>query len=214
MSVSKRDYPYPPDEFDQIDPAERPKEVHAAKRSAWSRTWPFLLVVVLVPAAAIVAVKLLSAPSTPGSEVQNTVSPPAVTQPTDQPTVQPTEPTTEPTDQTPTEEPPTEEPPAVIDFGINLTVMNDVSNAFPGTRNQLAARTAARLITAGFTEATASTNHVQNERPTSHVYYGSPEDRATAEAVAEAVSIASVQEDAEVATEGIVVSLGDDFREL
>ena len=213
MSVSKRDYPYPPDEFDQIDPAERPKEVHAAKRSAWSRTWPFLLVVILVPAAAIVAVKFLSAPSNQGTNGQNTTSPPAVTQPTDQPTEQPTETTIEPTIE-PTEEPPTVEPTLPVDYGTTVTVMNDVSNAFPGTRNQLAARTAARLITAGFTEATASTNHVQNERPTSQVYFGSPEDKATAEAVAEAVGIVSVQEDAEVAATGIVVSLGDDFREV
>ena len=196
--MSKSRYPYPPDEFDEVDQSTRPKEPHAAKRSAWSRIWPFLLVIVLVPAVAIAAVKLLA-------NSDNTTTPPATQAP-----ASPT-PTPEPT---PTEEP-TPEPQLTPDFAAVVTVMNDVSGRYTGTKNGLAGRAAQKLAGEGWTNAASSTDHVNNNRETSQVYYSGAEAQVTAEAVAAALGIAAVTEDGAVATaeRGIVVSLGDDFRE-
>ncbi|MDR0946104.1 MAG: LytR C-terminal domain-containing protein [Bifidobacteriaceae bacterium] len=58
--MSKNAYPFPPDEFDEIDPDLRPKEVHAARRSAWSRIWPFIVVIIVVPLLAFGVIKYLS----------------------------------------------------------------------------------------------------------------------------------------------------------
>ncbi|MCL2802935.1 MAG: LytR C-terminal domain-containing protein [Micrococcales bacterium] len=207
--MSKSRYPYPPDEFDEVDQSTRPKEPHAAKRSAWSRIWPFLLVIVLVPAVAIAAVKLLA-------NSDNTTTPPATqapASPTPTPEPTPTEapPTPEPT---PTEEP-TPEPQLTPDFAAVVTVMNDVSGRYTGTKNGLAGRAAQKLAGEGWTNAASSTDHVNNNRETSQVYYSGAEAQVTAEAVAAALGIAAVTEDGAVATaeRGIVVSLGDDFRE-
>ena len=57
--MSKR-YPYPRDEFDNVDQTNRPKEVHAARRSTWSKVWPFIVVIVVVPLIAFGVVKYLS----------------------------------------------------------------------------------------------------------------------------------------------------------
>jgi len=174
-----------------------------------------LLVVVLVPAAAFIAVKLLSGPVSTGTGEQPTA--PVITA---EPTTQPTEPATETPGETltpPPEEPPTTEPVPgeMTNFAIPITVMNDVSDAYEGTRDQLAARTVAQLTTAGFTAASASGEHVENGRATSKVYYGSAEASGTAEAVADTIGISAgqVEMDAVRAASAIVVSLGDDFRE-
>jgi len=226
--VSKTDYPYPEDEFDQVDLSTRPKEVHAARRSAWSRAWPFLLVVVLVPLVAFVAVKFLansanlsqdespvvtSAPADPTNSPGTDASP---AQPTAPPT---TEPTAEPTDPVvvdPTADPnpdPVPQPPVVVDFAMNITVYNDTSDSFTGTRQDLAARTVTKLAAAGFSQADRSQDNIQANRANSLIYYPSADAAATADAIAQALGITALIEDPQIATGGIVVSLGDDFTE-
>jgi hypothetical protein len=115
--VSKRQYPYAPDEFDAHAEAEVPVGVHRAPRSTWSKTWPFLAVIAVFATAAVVGVMLLARGGTPSAD--STSSPtatvdttdPAATDPaaTDEPTDAATdgatdEPTDAATDQ-PTDEP-------------------------------------------------------------------------------------------------------------
>ncbi|MBU4213082.1 MAG: LytR C-terminal domain-containing protein [Actinobacteria bacterium] len=47
--MSKASYPYPDDEFDTPADPDGPRGIHRAPRSAWSRWWPFLVVIVVVP---------------------------------------------------------------------------------------------------------------------------------------------------------------------
>ncbi|MCL1898431.1 MAG: LytR C-terminal domain-containing protein [Micrococcales bacterium] len=221
--MSKKTYPYPEDEFDQVDLTTRPKEVHAAKRSTWSRVWPFLLVVVLVPAVAFAAVKVLaSSSSPPAAEPTSTVAPTDAT--TDQPPAQTPaetipeqteEPVTQPQPAPEPEPEPEPEPPAEPDFAMKVTVYNDTSDDFAGNQLGLARRAADLLTSLGFTQADISQDHIiQDGRPDSMIYYPSPEAAATADAVAQAVGITAPPiEDPQTAPDGIVVSLGDDFTE-
>lgn len=132
-------YPYEPDEFDAPAPAGAPVGVHRAPRSAWSRTWPFLMVVVLAGALGVGAVAYVS----------NSEDPPVIAssddgaatddgETTDEPTDAATEtPTDEPTDEPTETEEPTEEPteetvempgdPALADLTARVVVYNDIT---------------------------------------------------------------------------------------
>jgi len=78
--VSKR-YPYPRDEFDNADAASRPKEVHAARRTTWSKVWPFIVVIVVVPVMAFGVVKFIASWNDPANnEPLDTEAAPTVTQ--------------------------------------------------------------------------------------------------------------------------------------
>ncbi|VTR78408.1 hypothetical protein [Cellulomonas hominis] len=54
--MSKGSDRYPEDEFDAAPAEDAPIGVHRAPRSWWSRWWPFVAVVVLVPALTVVFV--------------------------------------------------------------------------------------------------------------------------------------------------------------
>ncbi|WP_448631283.1 hypothetical protein [Cellulomonas soli] len=56
--MSKADYPYPPDEFDAPRSPDAPRDPYLAPRSWWSRWWPFVAVLVIVPVLAFVLVNL------------------------------------------------------------------------------------------------------------------------------------------------------------
>ncbi|MDR3107207.1 MAG: LytR C-terminal domain-containing protein [Bifidobacteriaceae bacterium] len=184
--MSKNAYPYPPDEFDQVDLTSRPKEVHAARRGAWSRVWPFLLVIVLVPAVAFAAVHFL-ADKLPGGGAAGTVSTPppeAVEESTPPPSV-------EPSDQTPPAE---SEPPAsaepttpMVDRTIPVVVYNQ------GEPGGTAAKAADALTAAGFTAA-SSHNAPNPATPTdSRVYYPDESAKATADEVGAALTAAGLK---------------------
>ena len=83
--MSKASYSYPPDEFDAPPDPDSPRGVHRAPRSAWSRWWPFVAVIVIVPLVAWAAVTYLAGkgqlPDIPG--VASTSTAQATTGPTD-----------------------------------------------------------------------------------------------------------------------------------
>ncbi|MDR2373660.1 MAG: LytR C-terminal domain-containing protein [Bifidobacteriaceae bacterium] len=200
--MSKNAYPYPPDEFDQVDLNARPKEVHAARRGAWSRVWPFLLVIVLVPGITFLAVHFL-ADKLPGGSPASSPSP--VTSSADQPDapVSQTPVTSEPSEPepvTPTEPAPSAEPTAAAaDKSISVTVYN------AGVTKGAAAAAADSLTAAGFTKAGWAYEPNPADPAASTVYYSTDAQLATANQVAATLSIAQIELNPQVAGGNIVV---------
>ncbi|UJP40963.1 LytR C-terminal domain-containing protein [Cellulomonas palmilytica] len=200
--MSKADYPYPDDEFDAPPDPTAPRGVHRAPRSAWSRWWPFLAVLVLAPALAYGIVAFATRggdlPVSPGgSDADETPSATATAPatPGGEATADESEPAGE---EEPTQDPTTEAP--APDFSTNVTVYNAA-----GIQG-LAAKGAERLGQAGFTDAVAA-NFSGTKPAESTVYYGSDEDATTASVVAAALGISSVQLDPAQAPSGVVVVL-------
>ncbi|MEV7973768.1 LytR C-terminal domain-containing protein [Cellulomonas sp. NPDC089187] len=211
--MTKGNYPYPEDEFDAAPGPDSPVGVHRAPRSWWSRWWPFVAVIVLVPAVTVGAVLWTSAWDGLGGDDDQ-----ASVELTDDPVVGAetggTEETagtegaegTEGTDEPPAEEPPAEEePPApAIDYAQTVDVLN------AARRNGLAADVKDQLETAGFTSVTAGNGSASTAEVTT-VFYASPELQPTAQAVADALGITTVTESAADAGSGVVVLLRTDF---
>lgn len=202
-AVSKADYPYPDDEFDAPPDPTAPRGVHRAPRSAWSRWWPFLAVLVLAPALAygIVAFATRGGDlplSSGGSDADDPATPTATAPatPGGDATGEATEPAGEEPDE-PTEDPTTSVPP---DFSTTVTVYNAA-----GIQG-LAAKGAERLEAAGFTEV-VPTNFTGTKPDTSTVYYATEDDATTASVVASALGIDAVQLDPAQAPSGVVVVL-------
>jgi len=183
-------YPYPNDEFDtDLDDAHA-LGIHHAPRSAWSRTWPYLVVVLVCAALAVALVTWFTSQSRPGASA--TPPPAAATTSVPSSTGEPTtgtsgeagqsDPATdEPaqggeagqsdpaTDEPETDEPETDEPePVELDRGAAIRVLN-------GTRTQgLAGSRVTTLTDAGWTNVTADNLPSGTTRPaTSSVWYAS-----------------------------------------
>jgi cytoskeletal protein RodZ len=200
MAVSKADYPYPPDEFDAPPGPDAPRGVHRAPRSWWSRWWPFLVVLVVVPALAWAAVTWYlrddsSTPTSPTTGVEETV--PADETATDE--------ATEPADgQTTAEAPPTTEAPApAVNLAAPVAVLNGAKIS------GLAAREAEKLEAAGFTAVTPD-NFTGTSPAASTVFYASADLQPTAQLVGTTLGIATVVESAVDAGAGITVVLRSD----
>lgn len=195
--MSKADYPYPEDEFDAISP-DAPTGVHRAPRSAWSRWWPFLVVLVVVPAIAYGAVTYFSRTGdlpVPGGTAQ------------DEPAAPPEEPAGDGAAPDPAatqaEQPPVETTAPEPVLTTPVAVLN-------GARvSGLAGRVADKLKAAGFTAVTPD-NATDTLPASSTVYMASEDQRATAELVASTVGISTVEVSPEQAGTGIAVVLVTD----
>jgi cytoskeletal protein RodZ len=203
--VAKNAYPYPPDEFDRVDVSSRPKEVHAVRRGAWSQTWPYLLVLVLIPAVAFAVVYFLG-DRLPNRDAQN---PPAGGDTTE--TAEPPEdtketpPQDEQSEEPPPQTPPVEESPApVVDKAVTVTVYNITTVA------KCAADTADTLTNAGYTAATSSEGKPATPTATT-VYYSTEEQAATAQDIATTLSVGAPELNAEVAGGNLVVVVAQPF---
>jgi outer membrane biosynthesis protein TonB len=218
--VSKSAYPYPPDEFDQVDLSSRPKEVHAARRSLWGRIWPFLLVIVLVPVVAFLAVHFLAgrgggdgtatggatasqsatAQTTPPAETstppadQSTETVPPVETPTPDVPDTPTETATETEPVEPTDTETSETPAPVADMTALVLVRNN------GAPNGSAADAAETLQAAGWANASFDTVTPDTTPTTSTVYYSRADQEATAQQVASTIGVSGVELNETVAT--------------
>ncbi|MBC7291569.1 MAG: LytR C-terminal domain-containing protein [Actinotalea sp.] len=190
----KGHYAYPPDEFDAAAQEERPRGVHRAPRSWWSRWGALVAVVVIFPLLAFGAVTWLS--SWQGTQDDEPIAgaplddEPEATEP-----AEPTEP--EGTDEEPVEETPTEEPtpeePALPEPDLTASVI--VLNAT--NTSGLASGGAARLQEAGFTTVTSG-NWQGQDPPASVVYYADAADEGTAAEVATALGITAVEQSDDV----------------
>jgi len=174
--------------------------VHRATRTRWSRWWPFLVVLLVFPALAYGGVTWLSDwPGLGGNDQSDTGAAPS-----DQATDATGNPTETAAPEATVE--PTVEPPPAPPADVARTVV--VSNAT--TTSGLAGNGRDRLETAGFTSVTTD-NWDAPDPAASVVYYQLPADITTAQLVASTLGIATVQESAELAPDGIVVVLAGDY---
>jgi hypothetical protein len=194
--VSKAAYRYPPDEFDAPPDPDAPRGVHRAPRSAWSRWWPFLAVIVVVPLVAWGAVTVLAQGGhlpdlgASGSQTQD-----AGTGPTDAATPPPT--SAAPT--TPAAAPTT---PAA-----KQAVLTTPVSVLNGSKiNGLAGQVGSKLTGAGFTAVTTG-NSTATTPAASTVFYGSDALKATAELVGQTIHVSNVVMSPTDAPNGIVVVL-------
>lgn len=205
--MTKGNSRYPEDEFDAEPVQDAPVGVHRAPRTWWSKWWPFVAVLVVVPAVTVALVLWASSwdgkiPGL-GTSDEPAASAPASSAP---------EATEGTAGETPAESPATEEPPAVEEPppAPDLTVAVRVLNA--ANRSGLAAGAADQLGTAGFTNVSAGNGNAGGSTA-STVFYANADLAVTAQQVASTLGIANVVESADVADEGdVVVLLLSDFE--
>jgi hypothetical protein len=209
--VTKGNDRYPEDEFDAEPAHDVPIGVHRAPRTWWSRWWPFVAVLVVVPTLTVVFVLWASSwegrlPFGDADEPQ--ASAPASSAPAE---AAPEDPATAGTEEPPVEEPATEEPPVVEEPAppvADLTTSVRVLNA--ANVSGLAAGAQSDLEDAGFTNVTAGNGNAGGSTATT-VFYGSADHAATAQEVASTLGVTAVVESADVAPDGVVVLLLRDF---
>lgn len=192
--MSKADTHYPEDEFDVPNP-DAARGVHRAPRSAWSRWWPFVAVLVLAPIVAYGLVTLAANQGDlPTSNAQS--QPPAATD-----SASPS-PDAAPTGGTGSTTPAQPSTPSV-----NKAAPIVVLNA--ARISGLAGVQAKKLTDAGFTAVTSG--NFTGTRPASSVVYYATEDLApTAQLVASTLGIPTVTLSASDAGTGISVVLASD----
>lgn len=181
-------YEYPEDEFDSpADDGPDPIGVHREPVPAWRSWLPLLAVLIIVPLLAWGAVSLLGSRSASQTETTTTAAAASAT--------------------------PTATASATLagdaDMTTGVTVHNGTSTSGLGTR------TGEKLTNAGFTAVTVSQGVYSLAEPTaSTVYYAAPENKSTAQAVAQALGVTEVVESAtEAQSNPIVVVLRDDYQE-
>ena len=205
--MSKADYPYADDEFDAPTGPDVPRGVHRAPRSAWSRWWPFVVVIIVVPA---IAYALVTWASRDNSTSDDATSPAASTSASSTPKASETpsasdEPSEEPSDEaSPSDEPTaSEEPTAAVELDTPVTVYN--AAGIEG----LAASPVDELEGAGFT--TAQADNFSGTKPgTSTIYYASEDLEPTAALVGQTIGVDALELSASDAGDGIAVVLISD----
>jgi hypothetical protein len=205
--VSKGNYRYPEDEFDAAADRDGPRGVHRLPRSTWRKVWPFLAVLVVVPAIAYGLVtwaadsggKLLS--DFGQGQSTDAVTPAPTGAASSSTTPAPSGAATTPAPPAVTSAPPTEPAP-------NLAMPVSVINAARITG--LAATEAKKLTTGGFTRVAAVNGSGTGVTMTT-VYYATAADKATADAVAKLLGITTVTMSATHAPSGIAVVLTSDY---
>lgn len=200
--MTKPNYPYPEDEFDQAALHAGPRGVHRQPRAGLRRWWPFLAVLVLAPALAFAFVTFLSHSGTsskiPGfsSLTEDSTASGAPSQ-TSSPTASATASATTTTTPTPTAAGPA--------LGTKIQVLNGAGVS------GVAGKASAKLTAAGFTSVTSG-NYGGAALSVSTVFYATPADAVTAKAVGTALGIAQVKESATQASGAIVVVLKSDYK--
>ena len=198
--MSKAAYPFPADEFDApADPAA-PRGVHRAPRSAWSRWWPFLLVIVLVPVIAWGAVTLMAN----HGGLPNLAMPGSTEAASDSPSASSSAPAAASTGSSAAASSPAASTPASSGATVDKTVPVKVLNA-SGVAGA-AAKAAAKLTSAGFTSVTAGNATTSTKQ--SVVYYATAAQQPTAALAASTLGITTVTQSAAQAGTGIAVVLG------
>ena len=196
--MSKAEYPYPADEFDAVAP-DVPVGVHRAPRTAWSRWWPYLVVLLVVPVLASGAVTCLLRPGDRRGGGDAGPGPQAEQPAPEDPAAE--DPATDGAEAPPETEEPAPSPEPVLSTSVRVLNGARVSG--------LAGRVADELEGAGFTDVTPdnATGSLPSE---STVYVASEELRPTAELVASTTGVTAVEVDPAQASGGIVVVLVTD----
>lgn len=196
---SRDDYPYPEDEFDSLGADRAPLGVHRAPLPRWRQLLPFLIVLVLAPTLAFVAVRAFSAGGGEpgGQETTTTQAQTTEVVTTDEPT------SAEPTSAEPTTEASTE-PTADLDMGVQIWVLN--GSGVSG----LAADAVAVLASAGWQDATAD-DYGSSLPSATTIFYDNADQAEEAQAVGGELGIELLVESSDAADGDIVVVLRSDF---
>jgi hypothetical protein len=168
----------------------------------WRQLLPFLIVLVLAPTLAFVAVRVWSggAGEPSAGDPGQTTAAETSAEPTSEETTE--EPTSE--EPTTTEEATTEEPTSDLDMSIQIWVLNGSGVA------GLAADTAAVLESAGWEDANAA--DYGSSGPTSTtIFYDNADQADEAQAVGDELGISTLVESSDAADGDIVLVLRSDF---
>ena len=198
--MSKADYPYPADEFDAPPDPGAPRGVHRVPRSAWSRWWPFLAVIVVVPVLAWGAVTLMAN----HGGLPNLAVPGVTETPSDSATAAATGGATASAPASaPAQSATTTTPPAsggTVDKTVAVKVLN--ASGVAGA----AAKAATKLTNAGFTSVSAGNSTTTVKQ--SVVYYATAAQQPAAALAASTLGITAVTHSPTQAGTGITVVLG------
>ena len=200
--MNKGEYPYPADEFDEVEPVSGPRGVHRTLRSRWSRVWPFLIVIIIFPALAYGAVTYWSgtgagigsgsqagagtAAATSGATAAQTPSDPPAATPSDPPAA-------------------TQAPSPTPDLTTPVVVFNSTS------RSGLAAEAVKALKAAGWKSATPQ-NYPGGSLASSTVLFSAADLEASARAAAAVLGITTVGPAKAGAVTGLQIVLESDFK--
>lgn len=201
--MSRDDYPYPEDEFDELGADRTPQGVHRAPLPRWRQLLPFIIVLILAPTLAFVAVRAISGGD--GGDEPPTGAETTTQAPTDEATSE--EPSTdeEPTTPEPTTEDETsEEPAADLDYAVGIWVLN--GSGVGG----LAADTVTVLTEEGWEDANAA-DYNRSQPSGTTLFYDNAEQLDEAEAVGELLGISNLVESSSAADGDIVIVLRTDF---
>ena len=202
--MTKASSRFPEDEFDAGPAQDAPIGVHRAPRSWWSRWWPFVAVVVVVPALTVSAVLWAASwdgtlPVIGGGGDTNASTPPPSS-----PAASPGDTGSAPAPQDTQEAPADDVPPPAPDLSVPVRVLNAANI------RGLAGGAAESLEAAGFTDVTAGNGNAGGSTA-STVFYANADLAVTAQQVAATLGLTNVVESAEVADSGVVVLLLADF---
>ena len=196
--MTKAAYSYPQDEFDAPPDPDAPRGVHRAPRTAWSRWWPFLAVIVIVPLLAWGTVTVLAQRGRLTDLTGSTGSSSAP--------AQSTSPSATASGAAPTSASPSQAPTSAapgVNKGVTLNVLNGSKVA------GLAKKVGDQLLAAGFT--TVKTGNATATTPAaSTVFYASDSLKATADLVAQTIKVSTVVLSPADAGTGITVVLRSD----
>ena len=207
--MSKQENPHPDDEFDVLGADRTPQGVHRSPVPRWRQWLPFILVVILAPTLAFVAVKALSNDPEPTATttVTSTADAGATTEPA----------TEEPTDATPdgatsegsTSEQPSEEPSttaaAALDHSVSVYVLNGAG------RTGLAGTVAETLGGDGWTNVIPD-NYSRQLPTATTLFYTNADFEDEAQAIGEELGITTLVESADASSNGVVIVLRSDFQ--
>lgn len=195
--MSRDDYPYPEDEFDTLGADRTPQGVHRAPLSRWRKLLPFIIVLILAPTLAFVAVRALSGgdgEDPPTTAEETTAEPTSDAEPTDEPT----------SEEEPTEEETTEEPDADLDYTVQVWVLN--GSGVSG----LAADTVEVLAAEGWENSDAA-DYSRPQPSGTTLFYDNADQAEEAAAVGELLGITNLVENSSAAAGDIVIVLRSDF---
>ena len=187
---------YPRDEFDRAG-EDMPVGMHRPKPSRWKNVWPFLAILVIVPALGWAAATALSRQQT--ATVNNAPSPAASAPSAAAPSASPTADAAAPAEPTPSassSSSASSEP----DHGAVIQVLNGTgTQGFAGQQAQI-------LNQAGYA-GTSAANADGWSTQTSTVFYEDPRMEGTAKDVASKLGISNVRQESGLGDPDIVVIL-------
>lgn len=205
--MSKQPYSYDEDEFDALGADRVPVGVHRRPVPWWRHAMPFVVVLILAPLLAFGVVQLWSQEAGPNSDPTPTAGADESGDGTEgEPSDEATDEDGAATDESESPEDEETTPEDDLDRDLGVWVLN--GSATVG----LAGEAATQLDEDDWTNV--ETSDYSYELPTeTTIFYTTADMADEAEAIGEALGISALSEDAEAASNGVVIVLRPDFEE-